>query len=100
MFEHQGQFGGAIMLGVGAAFDFHAKVIRRAPAWMRRSGLEAVHRLLSDPRRLWKRYLVMAPYFVILAVRELIRRPRQSLAASEELDCGTALRDLGDVVLD
>ena len=74
MFEHRGQCGGAIMLGIGAAFDFHANLVRRAPTWMQRAGLEWAYRLLSDPKRLWKRYLVMAPIFVILAIRELIRK--------------------------
>jgi N-acetylglucosaminyldiphosphoundecaprenol N-acetyl-beta-D-mannosaminyltransferase len=74
MSEHRGQCGGAIMLGVGAAFDIHANLVRRAPGWMQRAGLEGVYRLLSEPKRLWKRYLVMAPFFVILAMREVIRR--------------------------
>jgi N-acetylglucosaminyldiphosphoundecaprenol N-acetyl-beta-D-mannosaminyltransferase len=60
------------MLGVGAAFDFRANVVRRAPGWMQRAGLEWMYRLLSEPRRLWKRYLVMCPRFVILVVRELL----------------------------
>jgi N-acetylglucosaminyldiphosphoundecaprenol N-acetyl-beta-D-mannosaminyltransferase len=78
MLEHHGLCGGAIMLGVGAAFDFHAKVIRRAPSWMQRVGLESVYRLLSEPRRLWRRYLIMAPFFVVLASLDLLRRPRMS----------------------
>jgi N-acetylglucosaminyldiphosphoundecaprenol N-acetyl-beta-D-mannosaminyltransferase len=73
MFEHRGQCGGAVMLGVGAAFDFHANLVRRAPIWMQRAGLEWAYRLVGDPKRLWRRYLVMAPIFVILAARELIR---------------------------
>ena len=48
----------AVMIGVGAAFDFHAGTVRRAPAWMRDTGLEWLHRLLREPGRLWKRYLV------------------------------------------
>ncbi|WP_420821222.1 WecB/TagA/CpsF family glycosyltransferase [Ramlibacter rhizophilus] len=47
----------AVMLGVGAAFDFHAGVIRRAPLWMRGVGLEWLHRFCCEPRRLWARYL-------------------------------------------
>ncbi len=58
------------LLGVGAAFDFHAGEVRRAPVWMRRSGLEWAHRLWSEPRRLWRRYLVLAPMFVFLTVRD------------------------------
>jgi len=54
------------LIGVGAAFDFHAGTVRRAPRWMRTSGLEWLHRFLSEPRRLWKRYLLLAPKFVFL----------------------------------
>jgi N-acetylglucosaminyldiphosphoundecaprenol N-acetyl-beta-D-mannosaminyltransferase len=53
-------------IGVGAAFDFHAGAVRRAPRWMQRIGLEWLHRLKSEPRRLWRRYLVLAPRFVWL----------------------------------
>lgn len=53
-----------VMIGVGAAFDFHAGTIKRAPRWMQRSGLEWLHRLFSEPRRLWRRYLILAPKFV------------------------------------
>ena len=49
---------GFVMLGVGAAFDFHVGKVRQAPLWMRRSGLEWFFRLCMEPRRLWKRYLV------------------------------------------
>ena len=65
MLQHMGQCGGAVMLGVGAAFDIHANVVSRAPRWMRDSGFEWLYRLFSEPKRLWKRYLVMAPFFVI-----------------------------------
>ena len=59
---------------VGAAFDFHAGTVRRAPAWMRDSGLEWLHRLLSEPGRLWKRYLVTNTLFIIGAARQLLLR--------------------------
>ncbi|MBB4053775.1 N-acetylglucosaminyldiphosphoundecaprenol N-acetyl-beta-D-mannosaminyltransferase [Devosia subaequoris] len=52
------------LIGVGAAFDFHAGTVRRAPRWMQKSGLEWAFRLLSEPKRLWYRYLVLAPKFV------------------------------------
>jgi N-acetylglucosaminyldiphosphoundecaprenol N-acetyl-beta-D-mannosaminyltransferase len=54
----------AVMLGVGAAFDFHAGDVKRAPQWMQRAGLEWMHRLLQDPRRLARRYLVTNSAFV------------------------------------
>jgi N-acetylglucosaminyldiphosphoundecaprenol N-acetyl-beta-D-mannosaminyltransferase len=62
----------AVMIGVGAAFDYHAGVIRRAPLWMQRHGLEWAHRLASEPRRLWKRYLVTNTAFVLRAARQLL----------------------------
>jgi len=61
----------AVMLGVGAAFDFHAGMLRQAPAWMQARGLEWLFRLAVEPRRLWKRYLKHNPRFAVLAVREL-----------------------------
>lgn len=53
-----------VMLGVGAAFDFHAGRVRQAPRWIQRSGFEWLYRLLSEPKRLWKRYLTNNPRFV------------------------------------
>jgi len=54
----------SVIIGVGAAFDFHAGRIRQAPRWMQRSGLEWFFRLAMEPRRLWKRYLVGNSRFV------------------------------------
>ena len=54
-----------LMLGVGAAFDFHSGRVSQAPRWMQRSGLEWLYRLSSEPRRLWKRYLRNNPLFVL-----------------------------------
>lgn len=62
--EHAGRLPGMVLLAVGAAFDFHSGAIKRAPVWMQNSGLEWLHRLSSEPRRLWRRYLVLAPRFV------------------------------------
>jgi N-acetylglucosaminyldiphosphoundecaprenol N-acetyl-beta-D-mannosaminyltransferase len=64
----------AVMVAVGAAFDFHAGIKCQAPAWMQRAGLEWLFRLLHEPGRLWKRYLHNNPRFIILALRELLRR--------------------------
>jgi N-acetylglucosaminyldiphosphoundecaprenol N-acetyl-beta-D-mannosaminyltransferase len=62
----------AVMIGVGAAFDYHAGTLRRAPAWMQRAGLEWLHRLCAEPRRLWRRYLVTNMLFVVGAARQLL----------------------------
>lgn len=71
MVEHKGRVR-AVMIGVGAAFDFHAGTIQRAPAWMRSNGLEWLHRLISEPRRLWRRYLVTNTAFMLGALRQLL----------------------------
>lgn len=73
MAEHRGRID-AVMIGVGAAFDYHAGAIKRAPLWMQRSGLEWLHRLCSEPRRLWKRYLVTNSLFIYYVGRQLIGR--------------------------
>lgn len=63
MANHKDKVSG-IMLGVGAAFDFHAGTIKRAPKWMQRCGLEWFFRLTQDPKRLFKRYLITNTKFI------------------------------------
>ena len=70
MAEHRGRVK-AVMLGVGAAFDFHSGVKRQAPAWVQRIGLEWLFRLIQEPRRLWRRYLYHNPRFIALALADL-----------------------------
>lgn len=72
MADHRGRIQ-AVMVGVGAAFDYHAGTLRRAPLWMQRSGLEWLHRLCSEPRRLGGRYLVTNSRFLVQAARQLLR---------------------------
>ena len=55
---------GLIMLGVGAAFDFHTDRVKQAPRWIQRSGFEWLFRVCADPKRLWKRYAVGNSQFV------------------------------------
>ncbi len=64
MAAHVGRLAAPVLIGVGAAFDFHAGVKRQAPRWMQRSGLEWFFRLITEPRRLWRRYLVNNPLFI------------------------------------
>lgn len=71
MAEHRGRVN-AVMVGVGAAFDFHAGTLKRAPKWMQDYGLEWLHRLASEPGRLWKRYLVTNTLFIYYAGRQLL----------------------------
>lgn len=61
----------AVMIGVGAAFDYHAGTVSRAPKWMQANGLEWLHRLASEPRRLWKRYFVTNTVFILKTIAEI-----------------------------
>ena len=60
-----------VMLGVGASFDFYAGNVKESPDWMGRLGLEWLYRLTQEPRRLWRRYLILNPRFMWLAARQL-----------------------------
>lgn len=75
----------AVMLGVGAAFDFLAGRKRQAPRLVQRLGLEWLHRLVHEPRRLWRRYLYRNPRFVVLFASQLLkeRRLRQTESITE-----------------
>ena len=86
MADHRGRVN-AVMIGVGAAFDYHAANVKRAPRWMRGVGLEWLYRLWAEPRRLWKRYLVTNAIFIFRIGRQLLSgtKPRQDDAASRRL---------------
>jgi N-acetylglucosaminyldiphosphoundecaprenol N-acetyl-beta-D-mannosaminyltransferase len=62
-----------VLVGVGAAFDFHAGLVPQAPEWMQRFGLEWAYRLVHEPRRLWKRYARYNPRFVVGFARQYAR---------------------------
>lgn len=64
MSRHIGRLHAPVMVGVGAAFDFHAGLKRQAPRWIGRCGLEWFYRLCCEPKRLWKRYLLNNPLFL------------------------------------
>lgn len=72
MARQQGKLN-AVMIGVGAAFGFHSGEVSQAPRWMMKLSLEWLYRLLAEPRRLWKRYLINNPAFVLLLGWELCR---------------------------
>lgn len=59
---------------VGAAFDFWSGAVTEAPKWLHGSGFEWVHRLMSEPKRLWRRYLIDSPRFLLSAVLDLMKR--------------------------
>jgi len=67
-----------LLIGVGAAFDFLAGVKRQAPRWAQRNGLEWLFRLIQEPGRLWRRYLIYNPRFVWGVFRQHMSRSRQS----------------------
>lgn len=73
MAQHRGRIN-AVMIGVGAAFDYHAGTMARAPLWMQKSGFEWLYRLCSEPGRLWKRYLVTNTLFIVKASWQLLSR--------------------------
>ncbi len=64
MFDMRPRLSAPLLVGVGAAFDFHAGLISQAPPWMQRSGLEWLYRLSREPRRLWRRYAHQNPRFL------------------------------------
>jgi N-acetylglucosaminyldiphosphoundecaprenol N-acetyl-beta-D-mannosaminyltransferase len=70
MSAHVGRVGSAVLIGVGAAFDFHSGVKLQAPRWMQRSGFEWLFRMATEPRRLAGRYLVNNPRFVLLVLAQ------------------------------
>ena len=73
MAAHRGKIQ-AVMIGVGAAFDYHAGTVRRAPPWCQQHGLEWLFRLCTEPRRLLKRYAITNTLFMIGIARQLMRR--------------------------
>jgi N-acetylglucosaminyldiphosphoundecaprenol N-acetyl-beta-D-mannosaminyltransferase len=76
MAEHVRKLRAPVLVGVGAAFDFHTGLVRQAPHWMQRAGLEWLFRLIMEPRRLWRRYLIGNSIFLwLILCQALGRRP-------------------------
>lgn len=80
MVAHKGQLP-CVMLGVGAAFDMVAGRMKVAPRWMQRAGLEWAFRLMSEPRRLWRRYAAHNGRFVVLVLRDWLHALREGHGA-------------------
>ena len=78
MAQHRGAIR-AVMIGVGAAFDYHAGTLKRAPFWMQRRGLEWLYRLLREPRRLWRRYLKTNTVFMLRITEQFIREHKRAV---------------------
>jgi N-acetylglucosaminyldiphosphoundecaprenol N-acetyl-beta-D-mannosaminyltransferase len=78
MAEHRAGLDAPVLIGVGAAFDFHSGRKRQAPRWIQPLGLEWAYRLAVEPRRLWRRYLIGNSKFVWRVARTLPDRPRMT----------------------
>jgi N-acetylglucosaminyldiphosphoundecaprenol N-acetyl-beta-D-mannosaminyltransferase len=72
MFEHRASLNVPVLVGVGAAFDFHTGRIAQAPPWIRDHGFEWLFRLSREPSRLWHRYLLYGTQFVALVLMEAL----------------------------
>ncbi len=72
--EHRDAFGVHLIIGVGGSFDVLAGFIPRAPRWMQKNGLEWAWRLIKEPTKMWKRYLVTNSIFILMVLREVLKR--------------------------
>jgi N-acetylglucosaminyldiphosphoundecaprenol N-acetyl-beta-D-mannosaminyltransferase len=79
MAEHIDRLTAPVLIGVGAAFDFLAGSKKQAPRWMQRSGMEWFFRLITEPRRLWRRYLINNPAFLWLVMLQTLGIKEYSL---------------------
>jgi N-acetylglucosaminyldiphosphoundecaprenol N-acetyl-beta-D-mannosaminyltransferase len=76
MAQMRPRLGAPLLIGVGAAFDFHAGLVPQAPNWLQEAGLEWAYRLAHEPRRLWRRYLRYNPRFLASFTRQLLEHRR------------------------
>jgi len=85
MAEYLPRLSTTLMIGVGAAFDFHTGRLKDSPQWIKDLGLQWLHRLIQEPSRLWKRYALNNPLFVVNACLQLAGIRRYSVAAGNAL---------------
>lgn len=83
MAEFRPRLAAPVLIGVGAAFNFHTGLIPQAPLWMQRSGLEWLFRLSQEPGRLWYRYLVYNPWFLLLLCGQALGLKTYNLPGSD-----------------
>jgi N-acetylglucosaminyldiphosphoundecaprenol N-acetyl-beta-D-mannosaminyltransferase len=76
MAQLRGELDAPVLIGVGAAFDFHAGLVPQAPNWIQASGQEWAYRLAHEPRRLWRRYMRYNPRFVLAFARQFVHHRR------------------------
>jgi N-acetylglucosaminyldiphosphoundecaprenol N-acetyl-beta-D-mannosaminyltransferase len=79
MHQHRSELNASVLIGVGAAFDFLSGHKQQAPHWMQRNGLEWLFRLITEPRRLWRRYLIDNPLFVVSFVLQTLHLRRYNM---------------------
>lgn len=72
MAEYINKLPARIMVGVGAAFDIHTGAIKDSPSWIKNAGLQWLHRLAQEPKRLWRRYLINNPKFMYYFTLQLL----------------------------
>jgi N-acetylglucosaminyldiphosphoundecaprenol N-acetyl-beta-D-mannosaminyltransferase len=81
MAQYIGKLEAKLMVGVGAAFDIHSGNVKEAPKWLKTTGLQWLHRLIQEPRRLWRRYLNCVPNFIWMISLQLLGLRRSNLRA-------------------
>jgi N-acetylglucosaminyldiphosphoundecaprenol N-acetyl-beta-D-mannosaminyltransferase len=79
MAQMRSRLDASLLIGVGAAFDFHAGLVPQAPNWLQEAGLEWAYRLAHEPRRLWRRYLRYNPRFLAAFAHQLLEHRRAEL---------------------
>jgi N-acetylglucosaminyldiphosphoundecaprenol N-acetyl-beta-D-mannosaminyltransferase len=79
MAKNRPRLSAPVMIAVGAAFDFHTKRVAQAPMWMQQAGLEWLFRLSQEPGRLWHRYLVYNPLFILKVIEQRLNLRRYEL---------------------
>jgi N-acetylglucosaminyldiphosphoundecaprenol N-acetyl-beta-D-mannosaminyltransferase len=86
LFEHQGKVE-SVMVGLGGVFPVYAGIQKRAPKWVRNSGLEWLYRLIQEPRRLFNRYFTTIPPFVVFALLQVvIQKSRKAFSPRKQAD--------------
>jgi N-acetylglucosaminyldiphosphoundecaprenol N-acetyl-beta-D-mannosaminyltransferase len=73
-FAYSNKWKSGIMFSVGAAFDIHSGLLADSPKWIQQAGLQWVHRLIQEPTRLWKRYLMLNPIFLYFVFRDWVQK--------------------------
>lgn len=94
MRDHSTRLESPVLVGVGAAFDFLSGHKRQAPLWMQRNGFEWLFRLINEPRRLWRRYLIDNPLFLLLMAAQCLNLQHNAVDRDGS-DCNDS-QNMGD----